>query len=142
MTGDVAQWVIAAGGWIVAIIALTLDFIDRRGTREEDRLAKTLEYFDGGSQRRSVGIAMVEGIWIKNTRHLDVIAPLIANQIVYLLLSTESRDAHNERNLVRLVHLFASVPKVSQSYSERWADVCDALTRKYAGERKGIEVSR
>jgi hypothetical protein len=138
---EVAQWAIAAGGWIVAIITLALDFIDRRGAREEERLSRTLEYFDGGSQRRSVGIALIEGIWIKKPRYLSIIVPLVANQIVYLLLSTDSHDAHNERNLVRLFMVFKSIPDVRSRYSDRCHDVVDAIVRKVDGEPKGIPMS-
>ncbi len=139
---DIAQWAIAAGGWIVAIVTIVLDFIDRRGAREEERLSKTLEYFDGGSQRRSVGIALIEGIWVKKARHLDIVVPLIANQIVYLLLSTDSHDEHNVRNLVRLFMLFKAIPNLQKRYSARYGDVADAISQKLEGTTKGIPLSK
>lgn len=131
----------AAGGWIVAVVTLLFGYLERRSAREEERLAKTMDYFDGGSQRRSIGISMIEGVWAKNPRYHNVLVPLIANQIVYLLLSTDSHDAHNERNLVRLVMLFKAIPHLKTRYFDRWADVCDAISRKSRGESKGIPIS-
>jgi hypothetical protein len=133
MNDHFVPWLIAGGGWLVAILSLVLPYFERRRAREEDRLGKTLDYFDGGSQRRSIGIALIEGLWVKNTRYHNVIVPLVANQIVYLLLSTESRDAHNERNLVRLIMILKSIPELRKSYHERYYDVCDAIERKLAG---------
>jgi hypothetical protein len=126
----------------VAVITLVFGYLERRSAREEERLAKTMDYFDGGSQRRSIGISMIEGVWVKNPRYHSVLVPLIANQIVYLLLSTDSHDAHNERNLTRLVMLLKGIPNLKEQYFERWGDVCDAIPRKYDGEMKGIPVSQ
>jgi hypothetical protein len=140
MNEQVAQWILAAGGWLVAIAALIINYRERKQAREEDRLGKTLDYFGGGSQRRSIGIALIEGLWTNNPKHHDVIVPLVANQIVYLLLSTESLDAHNERNLVRLITIFKSVPNLREKYSYPWGDVMNALYLKLDGEKKGIEM--
>jgi hypothetical protein len=141
MSEEFAKWVIAGGGWLVAGITIFLGYFERRQAREEERLAGTLDYFVGGSQRRSIGIALIEGLWINKPRHHDVLVPLIANQIVYLLLSTESLDAHNERNLVRLIFIFKAIPNLRTKYYDRWADVCDAITRKLDGEEKGIAMT-
>ncbi len=140
MKEHVTQWILASGGWVVAILTLILGYRERKQAREEERLAKTLDYFDGGSQRRSIGIALVEGLWVKKPNSHDVIVPLVANQIVYLLLSTGSVDAHNERNLVRLFMILKSIPNLNQKYWDRRCDVADAFFRRLEGEEKGIPV--
>jgi hypothetical protein len=139
---DTVTVIVAAGGWIIAAITLVIGYLERRSAREEDQFAKTLDYFEGGSQRRSIGISMLEGMWLKKPRYHDVVVPIVANQIVYLLLSTDSHDAHNERNLVRLIMAFSSIPNLRDKYHDRWADVCDAIARKYEGESKGIPISQ
>jgi hypothetical protein len=123
---------------------LGIGYIERKATRDDDLLGKTLGYFDGGSQRRSIGISLLEGIWIRRPGTFPVIVPLIANQIVYLLHSTDSHDAHNERNLVRLVMLLQQIPNLKDRYHDRWGDVCDALPRKWEDNdsKKGIPVSK
>jgi hypothetical protein len=141
MSEEFAKWAIAGGGWLVAIVTLTFGYLERKQAREEERLGRTLDYFEGGSQRRSIGISLIEGLWVNKTRHHDVIVPLIANQIVYLLLSSKSVDAHEERNLVRLVMIFRSIPNLRVKYHARWADVCDAIERKLGGEGNGMPVS-
>ena len=138
---ELVNALVAVGGWVVAVITIFLGYRERQVSREEERLAKTLDYFDGGSQRRSIGISLVEGVWLSNHRYHAVLVPLIANQIVYLLLSTNSHDAHNERNLIRMVMIFKAIPNLKESYFERWADVCDAILKKYSGEPKGIPIS-
>jgi len=138
---QIAQIILASGGWVVAIVTLILGYRERRQSREEERLAQTLDYFGGGSQRRSIGIALIEGLWANNSRHHDVIVPLVANQIVYLLLSTESLDAHNERNLVRLFMILKSIPKLRERYNLAWGDVANAIYEKQHGAQKGIKLS-
>lgn len=144
MDKDLLNILIAAGGWFVAALSLVIGYFERRSAREEDLLAKTLAYFDGGSQRRSIGVSLLEGIWINRPNSHKVIVPLIANQIVYLLLSSDSHDAHNERNLVRLVMLLSEVPNLKANYHDRWADVCDSIYRKYENndEEKGIPIAK
>ena len=126
---------------MVAIVALIIGYRERKQSREEERLGQTLDYFGGGSQKRSIGIALIEGLWVKNPRHHDVIVPLVANQIVYLLLSTESLDAHNERNLIRLFMIFKSIPNLRERYDLPWGDVANAIYEKQHGAKKGIPLS-
>jgi len=144
MDKDLIALVAAVGGWIVAIVTLAFGYLERKASREEDLLGKTLAYFDGGSQRRSIGISLLEGIWISQTRDLSSHCPAHRHQIVYLLHSTESHDAHNERNLVRLVLLLRQIPNLQANYHDRWGDVCDALLQKYEDNEseKGIPVSK
>lgn len=141
MKEQVTQWIVASGGWLVAILTLVIGYSERRQAREEERLGRTLDYFGGGSQKRSIGIALIEGLWVKNAQHHDVIVPLVANQLVYLLLSTESIDAHNERNLVRLFMIFKSIPNLNEKYWDRRCDVADAITQRLEGVKRGIPVS-
>jgi hypothetical protein len=144
MNRDLIALVAAIGGWVVALVTLGIGYVERKAARNEELLAKTLAYFDGGSQRRSIGISLLEGIWIRKSSTFPVIVPLIANQIVYLLHSTDSHDAHNERNLVRLVMLLQQIPNLKDLYHDRWGDVCDALHRKWQhnDSKKGIPVAK
>jgi hypothetical protein len=129
---------------VIAIITLICGYWERKGIREDDRVEKTLGYFSGGSQRRSIGISLLEGIWLHKRKYHDILVPLVANQVVYLLLSTESRDAHNERNLVRLITVLKRIPDLKRKYRNCWADVCDAIGIRYAGVdgQKGIPITR
>ncbi len=66
MDKELLAFVAAAGGWIVALATLLIGYRERQADREEQRLGKTLDYFDGGSQKRSIGISLLEGVWLKN----------------------------------------------------------------------------
>ena len=138
---QIAQTILASGGWVVAIVTLLIGYRERKQSREEERLAQTLEYFGGGSQRRSIGIALLEGLWLDKPKTHDVIVPLVANQIVYLLLSTDSIDAHNERNLLRLFTIFKVIPNLNDKYWDRRCDVADAITQKLENGKGGIPIT-
>ncbi|MEZ0386534.1 MAG: hypothetical protein ACAI34_05680, partial [Verrucomicrobium sp.] len=65
-----------------------------------------MSYFDGGSQRRSLGIAMVEGVWKYRSSYAQVLVPVLVLQAIYLLRATDNRTAaHEERNLIRILRL-------------------------------------
>jgi hypothetical protein len=136
-------WTVAFGGWAVAIIQYYLAYRERRQQREEDLLAKTLSYFEGNTQRRSIGISMVEGIWARKGKHMDVLVPVMLNQAIYLLLSSDPTDGvHEERNLVRLYFLLKRcIPKTSDP-GDYYPEILNALLRKDPEEkRNGIPLS-
>lgn len=136
------DWVIASGGWIVAIFALWIGYKERVQFRREERLQETLQYFTGGTQKRSVGIALIEGVWNLHPEQMKVLIPVVSNQIVYLLLTTDSKnEAHEERNLVRLVSLMSSYISETKDSGSYVYDVLDAIARKLEGERKGLAVA-
>ena len=81
-------------------------------------------------------------MWRHKTQYLDTLVPVIANQIVYLLVTTDSDDeAHEERNLVRLYQLFSEIPDIKTRYNHYLCDVLDAIGRKLDGEKKGISMA-
>jgi hypothetical protein len=51
--------VASAAGWLVALASLYWGYRERQADRGEQRLGKTLDYFDGGSQRRCIGISLM-----------------------------------------------------------------------------------
>ena len=141
---NVLKWIIACGGWLVAIFLAYLGYAERRATQKADMLFKTVAYFEGGTQKRSIGIALVEGLLRKNSEHIAVLVPLLSNQFVYLLLHPAVKDSvHEERNLVRLYHLLKQIPSLcaQQEHHDSWCEVGDAINRWLDGERSGLRVS-
>ncbi len=142
MNEDLVKWLIAGGGWVVAILTVWIGYRERTKAREEERLQETLQYFTGGTQKRSVGVALVEGVWRHKRQYLDVVVPVIANQIVYLLITTDSEDeAHEERNLFRLYNVFVEIPGLKARYHHYLCDVLDAIGRKLEGEKRGLNMT-
>jgi hypothetical protein len=54
--------VAALGGWMVAGILAITNYLEHRGEQRQKVLLQALEYLTGGSQKRSVGIALIEGL--------------------------------------------------------------------------------
>lgn len=138
------KWGIACGGWLVAIFLAYLGYAERRASQKADLLLKTVAYFEGGTQKRSIGIALVEGLLRKNPEHVAVLVPLLTNQFVYLLLHPDVKDSvHEERNLVRLYQLLKQIPslRAQQEHHSSWCEVGDAIGRWFGGERSGLRVS-
>lgn len=49
MDKDLLNVATGADGWIVAVIALVMGYLERKSAREQDRLGKTFDCFDGGA---------------------------------------------------------------------------------------------
>ncbi len=100
---EIITVIVASGGWIAAIIQATFSFLERKKEKNDVILLKTVEYFTGGSQKRSVGISLIEELIKQKKKYHEIVAPLLANQFVYLLLSSDSESTvHEQRNLVRI----------------------------------------
>src|SRR5262245_60379995 len=66
-SGDVISLVAALLTALISVVVATYGYLDRKAAssergeqRYEDIVLRSLEYFTGGTQRRSVGIAVVE----------------------------------------------------------------------------------
>ncbi|MBS0647225.1 MAG: hypothetical protein JSR97_11655 [Verrucomicrobia bacterium] len=120
------------------MIQATFGFLERRKEKNDEILLKTVEYFTGGSQKRSVGISLIEGLIKQKKKYHDIVAPLLANQFVYLLLSCDSESkVHEERNLVRI---YLVLKTILDSDKERFwhtrCEVLDAITRRVEHDEK------
>jgi hypothetical protein len=139
---NVLTWVVACGGWLVAVFVAWLGYAERKASQEADLLLKTVAYFEGGTQKRSIGISLIEGILGKSAQHRGVVVPLLVNQFVYLLLHPEVKaSVHEERNLVRIYQLLASTPNLSQEHHYSWCEAGDAIYRRLEGECSGLLIS-
>jgi hypothetical protein len=93
-------------------------------------------------QERSVGIAIAEAYWRSTPEQLDVLVPLLLNQLVYLLAvqdSEKSADAAHERqNVRRIVELLAQIDEVDR-FRDSYGSSLRAIRRKRTG--RGIDLS-
>ena len=84
----------------------TEDYNERREIRREEVVLRALEYFTGKTQRRNVGISIVEFHWDATPRLRGVFVPLLVNQAVYLLeQSDQTSERHEADNLRRIMVL-------------------------------------
>jgi hypothetical protein len=84
---------------------------ERSDTRHEEFLFRALEHFGGRTQERSVGIAIAEAYWRKVPDQVDVLVPVLLNQLVYLLTVADrsKTTAHELQNVARIVDLLAEI---------------------------------
>jgi hypothetical protein len=74
--------------------------------RLRDILYESLRWFEKGTQRRSIGISIVEASWDLFPEFRTVWLAVFANQAVYLLaVSKQKEKAHEVANLVRIMQL-------------------------------------
>lgn len=134
-------WSIALAGWLVAVVQVYISRRDRAQQRDEQLLQTTLSFFDGGTQKRSLGIAMIEGVWRKRADYVTIFAPVLVNQAIYLLrVSDESTQAHEERNLIRILRLLGDMLPLHPSRSEISGDLLDSIGIAH-GRACGSEAS-
>ena len=139
-------WIIACGGWAIAIFTTYLGYAERREIRKADLLLRTVSYFEGGTQKRSIGIALVEGMQTSDKANLGVLVPLLVNQLVYLLLHPDVKDSpHEQRNVVRIYLLLKSIfanLEFRKQFTMSWCEVGDAIGRRLEGETSGLDISK
>src|SRR5215469_10723225 len=109
--GIIAAEIAALSSSAVAIVLAVSGLIERRSDRKRETMLKALEHLTGGSQKRSVGIALIEGLWYDGHPFDRAILPALVNQAVYLLFETESGNRrHQIHNWLRIMKLILRVP--------------------------------
>ena len=121
------------------------DLEERRDARLNELVVKSLEYFTGKTQRRSVGIAIVEGAWEEAPDLHRVFVPLLVNQAVYLLNeSGQTHSTHETDNLKRIMALLTRDEVVRGYAATTMQPVREALERRRASQTgnrtKGVTV--
>jgi len=117
---------IAAGGWVLAIGQFLWARREKHQLEESRLLEHTLGYFERGTQARSIALSLIEGIWFKRKKHLNIIVPVLVSQLVFLLRSAED-FGQEERNVFRLLELLhKALPFAEDSQRER-IEVLEAL---------------
>lgn len=130
---------LAIGGWILAFAQFFFTYKQVKQKNESELLEKTLAYFERGTQARSIAISLVEGIWLKNRKNLDIILPVLISQSTFLL--TEAEDyAQESRNLIRLLALIEKCLPYAANVLNETAEISEALLSGAQSE-KGVNVS-
>lgn len=122
------DWKIIAAfaGWVLAFLQFFFTFRAASEKNEAELLEKTLHYFNQGTQARSIGISLVEGIWWKRKKNLDIILPVLISQVLHLL--TESKESpQDSRNLIRLLTLIERLLPYASPGSYELAEISEAL---------------
>lgn len=121
---------------------------ERARSRHEEHVLRALDYFTGQTQRRNVGIAIVEGYWHATPSLHGVLVPLLVNQAIYLLEQSREEDApHEADNCYRIVDLLLS-GYTSSNLDSYYKALLDAVMRRSAQKgafgtgRRGVDVKQ
>ena len=139
----VGALIAATVGFVIAGLQLVLGFLERRRTKRDENIFYALQYFDGGSQRRSIGIAIVEGYWTETPHLKTIYVPLLVNQAIYLISEAKQAAAKHEiNNLDRIITLLEDVPKREPKFSPHYGRLLQVLeARKGTASDKGVQVA-
>jgi hypothetical protein len=97
---------------IVAFIGYRQFILSQKHQSEADltrNLFDSLKWFEGGTQKRSIGIAIIEGSWEKRKEELgNIWKPLLLSQAIHIL-NQSSQDASSTEltNLERILGLIS-----------------------------------
>lgn len=111
LAGDVA---VAVATLLAAVVGGILAWwinraADRRRTASERevQILKALEFLTGGTQKRSAGIGLLEGLFESNGPLRAVFVPVVRNQLIYLSTSSDPKsELHEHDNFFRLVDVW------------------------------------
>jgi hypothetical protein len=113
----------------------------KKVTTKQDLLLNALGYLTGGTQKRSIGIAIIEGMWDSSKKFRSSLVPALTNQAVYLLLESGQGEARHEfHNWIRIMKLILrSAPK--SEFHDLYCELAEALSRRAEGDdSKGISI--
>ena len=130
--------VVGLGGWVAAGVTTWLSY----RTASESNFYKALDWLSGGTQKRNLGIAAIEGSWhTRRTRRLST--PLLCSSAIYLLLRSNEADSANEmNNLYRIMHMLTGSAKIESNQEFHYRLLLRALEEKAApGFVGGLDVS-
>ena len=118
---DVVFKAVAVGGAVIAALGATVAFFLTRywnkrdaeasarevmRVRDKEILYESLKWFEGRTQNRSIGIAVVSTSWTKYPEFRELWIEVLANQAIYLLTASKQADKqHEHENLRRIMEI-------------------------------------
>ena len=107
--------------------------------RLQAHVLDSLKWFEGKTQKRSIGIAVVEGNWDNFAELRLTWLAVLTNQAVYLLAESGQDDAAHERSNLNRIMTLLSQPESNVSLDQR-KSLVDAIEKNIDGAGlKGID---
>jgi len=132
--------IIAFSGWILALIQFVLTHVENRKKNQSELLEKTLGYFERGTQARSIGISLVQSIWLKRKKKMRIVIPVLVSQVVFLFRSAED-FGQEKQNLIRILTLLYTCSDKGLMESCDKIEILEALTAANI-RSKGISLGK
>jgi len=137
---DIITLIVALGGWVLAALVAWLNYKQK----SEEIFFHALDWLSGGTQKRNLGIAAIEGYW-QNRSFRELSIALLSNSAIYLLLESRQEDAEHElNNLYRMMNLLLSVKKVSDKNRFHYECLLASVKKAHdnAKRAEGLRVSK
>lgn len=126
--------VVALGGWVLAAVTAWINYRSQTAAT----FFQALDWMSGGTQKRSIGIAAIEGAW-HNRRFRRLSTPLVCSSCIYLLLRSRQRDSADElSNLRRMMALATGQARVRPGHRLHFQLLLDALRQRSTGPNTGL----
>lgn len=141
-TQSLVVLIVAFGGWIFAALQAWLSYSERRHSRRDQHLFEALSWFSGGTQKRNIGISVVEGYWAEIPHLRRILVTLLVNQAIYLLTQSEQYDSSHERNnLCRIMRLLLNFTNLKEGSPHQHKWLVEALDQRIKGKcKKGVNI--
>lgn len=143
MSNEVLAALVGASvGVTIAIVQAVLGYIERKRLKRDEYLFQAFQYFEGKTQKRNIGISIIEGLWQVAPHMKGMFIPLLVNQGIYLLTESEQTDARHERdNLRRIMALLLGVAGPRDGFRSHYDELLGVLEEKRVGRLKtGISI--
>src|SRR5947209_4803503 len=131
-------------GLIAAAVAITVALYNAwegRRRQREDFILSALTFLGGGTQKRSAGIAIVQGFHEKVRGFHPALVPHLVNQMLYLQTTQQENETaareHEQDNIRRLADLPREIGEF-QKYAASYKALCTAVRERREGH--GIPV--
>jgi hypothetical protein len=144
------SWAIGILGWALAMLQFAVTYRRNKQNDDYELLERTLGYFEKNAISRSIGISLVQDIWLKENKHINIITPVIVAQLIHIMFETDS-DSYGveERNAIRMLYLLWSCFQTYddlglQTYDDigfEALEISEALISK-VGHKGGVRMGK
>jgi hypothetical protein len=129
------------GGWIVAALTIAANRKAEQRKQQLEQLFQALHWFEGGTQERSIGIAIIEANQEKFRGEMSGIwASVLVSQAKHILSKSDPKSETEDTNLRRIMRLLQS----HELTRDQRHDLCSALGLAFielSAGRPGLVIS-
>jgi len=120
-----------------------LSYLERKHARRDQHLFEALSWFSGGTQKRNIGISVVEGYWAEIPHLRGILVTLLVNQAIYLLTQSEQyKSSHERNNFCRIMRLLLNFIDLKERSPHQHKWLFEALNERINEKcKKGVEIS-
>ena len=128
--GILSALFLGMGGWVFATIQWVIK-------RKDDKLLSAMSYLDGGTQKRNIGIGIIESLLEKDPKIRNQVIPTLVNQVVYLLLESPDWNKRSEfHNFLRLMSIIINEKHFDKKFDYHYIELIEAISSRMHQDRE------